>query len=74
VPSVSIFGPTDPGRTVIPGASRVVSKPFGCQPCYKRECPLGHHRCMTEIQVDEVFDAAVGLLREIEADGEVRVL
>jgi heptosyltransferase-2 len=74
VPSVSIFGPTDPGRTVVPGASRVVSKPFGCQPCYKRECPLGHHRCMTEIQVDEVFDAAVGLLREIEADGEVRVL
>ena len=74
VPSVSIFGPTDPGRTVIPGASRVVSKPFGCQPCYKRECPLGHHRCMSEIQVDEVFDAAVGLLREIEAAGEVRVL
>ena len=29
---------------------------------------------MTEIQVDEVFDAAVGLLREIEAGGEVRVL
>jgi len=74
VPSVSIFGPTDPGRTVIPGASRVLSKPFGCQPCYKRECPLGHHRCMTEISVDEVYDAAVGLLREIEADGEVRVL
>jgi heptosyltransferase-2 len=74
VPSVSIFGPTDPDRTVVPGASRVVRKPFGCQPCYKRECPLGHHRCMTEIQVDEVFDAAVGLLREIEADGAVRVL
>jgi heptosyltransferase-2 len=74
VPSVSIFGPTDPGRTVIPGASRVVRKPFGCQPCYKRECPLGHHRCMTEISVDEVYDAAVGLLREIEAAGEVRVL
>src|SRR3954462_3194073 len=32
VPSVSIFGPTDPDRTVIPGASRVVRKPFACQP------------------------------------------
>jgi heptosyltransferase-2 len=69
VPSVSIFGPTDPGRTVIPGASRVIRKAFACQPCYRRECPLGHHRCMAEITVDDVFDAAVGLFNEI--DGKV---
>ncbi|HSP33816.1 MAG TPA: lipopolysaccharide heptosyltransferase II [Thermoanaerobaculia bacterium] len=66
VPSVSIFGPTDPGRTVIPGATRVIRKPIGCQPCYQRECPLRHHRCMTEITVDEVFTAAVGLYAEME--------
>jgi heptosyltransferase-2 len=78
VPSVSIFGPTDPGRTVIPGASRVIRMSFGCQPCYRRECPLGHHRCMTEITVDDVHRAAAGLFLEIdgkiETDGEVRVL
>jgi heptosyltransferase II len=80
VPSVSIFGPTDPARTVIPGATRVVRKPFACQPCYKRECPLMHHRCMSEITVEDVFNAAVGLFNEIDgkveeaADGEVRVL
>ena len=80
VPSVSIFGPTDPARTVIPGATRVLRKPFACQPCYKRDCPLMHHRCMTEITVDDVFHAAVGLFNEIDgkieeaADGEVRVL
>ena len=73
VPSVSIFGPTDPGRTVIPGATRVVRKPVTCGPCYERECPLRDHRCMTEISVDEVFTAAVGLLEEVAA-GEVRVL
>ena len=73
VPSVSIFGPTDPGRTVIPGASRVVRKEHACAPCYQRECPLGDHRCMMQIGVDEVFDAAIGLLRELTAD-EVRVL
>lgn len=67
VPTVSIFGPTDPGRTVIPGASRVIHRPFGCQPCYKRECPLGHHRCMNDITVDEVYSAAVGVLGEIDA-------
>ena len=80
VPSVSIFGPTDPARTVIPGATRVLRKPFACQPCYKRECPLMHHACMTEIGVEDVFNAAVGLFNEIDgkveeaADGEVRVL
>ena len=66
VPSISIFGPTDPGRTVIPGASRVIQKPVGCGPCYQRECPLKHHQCMTQISVDEVYTAAVGLFDEID--------
>lgn len=78
VPSISIFGPTDPGRTVIPGATRVITKPIGCGPCYQRECPLGHHRCMTAISVDDVYDAAVSLCNEMEArleiDGERHVL
>jgi heptosyltransferase-2 len=73
VPSVSIFGPTDPARTVIPGATRVLRKSVSCSPCYERECPLRNHRCMTEIAVEEVFAAAVGLLEEVTA-GEVRVL
>jgi heptosyltransferase-2 len=70
VPSVSIFGPTDADRTVIPGASRVVRRELSCQPCYKRQCPLGDHRCMTDISVDEVYAAAVGLFLEIEGRGE----
>ena len=61
VPSVAIFGPTDPERTVIPGATRVIRQHLGCQPCYQRECPLKHHGCMTSVTVDEVFDAAAGL-------------
>jgi heptosyltransferase-2 len=73
VPSVSIFGPTDPARTVIPGATRVVRKDVACGPCYERECPLRDHRCMTGISVDEVHAAAVGLLQEVAAS-EVRVL
>jgi heptosyltransferase-2 len=66
VPSVSIFGPTDPGRTVIAGATRVVRRDLACAPCYARECPLRDHRCM-DIAVEEVFGAASGLLLEIEA-------
>ncbi|HYH06924.1 MAG TPA: lipopolysaccharide heptosyltransferase II [Thermoanaerobaculia bacterium] len=61
VPSVSIFGPTDPERTVIPGATRVVRRTLACQPCYQRDCPLGHHRCMADVSVDEVYGAAMGL-------------
>ncbi|HEV8659520.1 MAG TPA: lipopolysaccharide heptosyltransferase II [Thermoanaerobaculia bacterium] len=73
VPSVSIFGPTDPGRTVIPGATRVIRKPIGCQPCYQRECPLRHHRCMSEITVDDVYTAAVGLWSEMDGRIETTV-
>ncbi|HEY0157198.1 MAG TPA: lipopolysaccharide heptosyltransferase II [Thermoanaerobaculia bacterium] len=67
VPSVSIFGPTDPERTVIPGATHVVRQKLACQPCYQRDCPLGHHRCMADVTVDEVFDAAVGLFSGADA-------
>jgi heptosyltransferase-2 len=73
VPSVAIFGPTDPGRTVIPGATRVMRKEIGCGPCYQKECPLGHHRCMSEITVDEVYAAAVGLFSEIDGRIETDV-
>jgi heptosyltransferase II len=66
VPSVSIFGPTDPERTVIPGATRVVRQKLACQPCYQRECPLGHHRCMADVSVDEVFKAATGMFDAME--------
>lgn len=68
VPSVSIFGPTDPGRTVIPGASVVLRRTLACQPCYQRECPLQHHRCMNEVSVEEVFDAAVSLFPATEPE------
>ena len=71
VPSVSIFGPTDPERTTIPGATRVIRQRLSCQPCYQRECPLGHHRCMADVSVDEVVDAAVGLFAVGEVAPEV---
>ncbi|MDQ3281584.1 MAG: lipopolysaccharide heptosyltransferase II [Acidobacteriota bacterium] len=67
VPSVSIFGPTDPERTVIPGATRVVRRKHACQPCYQRECPLGTHACMADVTVDEVFGAAVGIFAGTDA-------
>jgi heptosyltransferase II len=67
VPSVSIFGPTDPQRTVIAGATRVVQSSLGCQPCYQRVCPLGTHACMNDITSDQVFAAATELFERQSA-------
>lgn len=72
VPSVSIFGPTAPERTVIAGATRVVRSSVGCQPCYQRLCPLGTHACMSDVTPDQVFAAATELFgRQPAGAGEV---
>jgi len=71
VPTVSIFGPTDPERTVIPGATRVLRQRLSCQPCYQRSCPLGHHRCMADVTVDEVLEAAIGIFAPAAVEVEV---
>lgn len=72
VPSVSIFGPTDPGRTVIPGASHVLRHEMACAPCYQRDCPLGHHRCMADVSVDEVHEAALSLFGAVALEHHAR--
>jgi heptosyltransferase II len=71
VPSVSIFGPTDPGRTVIAGASRVVRATLDCQPCYQRECPLRTHQCMADVTVDEVLASALSHFEPAAAEEAV---
>jgi heptosyltransferase-2 len=63
VPVVALFGPTVPAfgfGPVWPG-DRVVEHPrLGCRPCHHHgpvTCPLGHHRCMRELDVAEVVAA-----------------
>jgi heptosyltransferase-2 len=56
-PAVVLFGPTTP-RFAAPLAARSDNLYLGldCSPCFKRTCPLGHHRCLRDITVDEVID------------------
>ena len=64
-PVVALFGPTDPIRTgpYITSMGRnpithtVIRKPVECSPCLSRWCRVGDHRCMMQIEVDEVFEA-----------------
>ncbi|MEW4563991.1 lipopolysaccharide heptosyltransferase II [Bremerella sp. JC770] len=59
VPSVAIFGPTDPrwAENYNP-YEWILSAGTDCAPCAQRECPLKHHRCMRDLTVNDVLLAA----------------
>ena len=63
VPCVSIMGPNTPELTATSlEYCTVVRRELECSPCAQRRCPLGHHRCMTEISVADVVAAAEAVL------------
>ncbi|MDY0117089.1 MAG: lipopolysaccharide heptosyltransferase II [Sulfurimonadaceae bacterium] len=63
VPTVAIFGPTRYLETSqwMNKKSKIVRHEMKCSPCMKRECPLGHHECMTTITAGEVLEAVKSL-------------
>ena len=64
VPTVSIFGSTEPALTGPMGnGHRVIRHHVACSPCFLRECPIDF-RCMKAVQVDEVVEAVLRALDE----------
>lgn len=56
--TITIFGPTNPETTrSFAQNAEIIRKAVECSPCMLRDCPIDH-RCMTQISVEEVFDAA----------------
>jgi len=63
VPLVTLFGPTDPRWTATGYGKEVrLRADTDCPPCQRPNCSRDH-RCMLGIEPDDVYDAAVHLLR-----------
>jgi heptosyltransferase-2 len=57
-PIVALYGPTSPGFTPpMTETAKILSVDVDCGPCFKRECPEGHHDCMQGLKPDLVMKA-----------------
>jgi heptosyltransferase-2 len=58
LPTVTIFGSTNPDRTRPLGSkTRVIYRKLECSPCLARTCRFGHYNCLTQVQAAELADA-----------------
>lgn len=61
---VGIYGPVDPRwSSPLSHRSQIFYSGEACSPCFKAECPFGHHDCMKKIGVDEVYEGVLELLK-----------
>ena len=70
LPLVAIFGSTNERATgPISLRARIVKRPVACSPCGLRECSIDL-RCMSNVTVDDVYMAALELVKELKITHE----
>jgi heptosyltransferase-2 len=56
-PLIALYGPTSPEFTPpLSRDARILSVKVDCGPCFQRQCPHGHQKCMTQLGVDTVVN------------------
>lgn len=61
-PLLALFGSTNSTTTGPYQGGKIIHKHVPCSPCYRRECPIDF-RCMTRIEVSEVYQELQALLK-----------
>lgn len=66
-PVVDLYALTNPQHTPWRVRHRLLYQSVPCHDCYQSVCPLGHHRCLSSVEPQEILQAVRELLSERQA-------